>query len=74
MLTPEEVQKVKDYMKTARHHGADEYDTDHIRNLTPTQIDTWIDNNVSDLVSAKSALKKMGRAILFLYKRLEIDG
>ena len=37
--------------------------------LTPTQIDTYIDTNVTDLASARIFLKKLSRATLFLLQR-----
>ncbi len=30
---------------------------------TPAQIDAWIDNNVTDLASAKQALKVLAKAV-----------
>jgi hypothetical protein len=37
--------------------------------LTPHQIDNYIDNNVSNLVSAKAVLKRFGKILLLLAKR-----
>lgn len=72
-LTQGEKDAIKKGILKLQHTGADAYDPDRIRDLTPTQIDNWIDNNVTDLNSAKVALKKITRAVLFLYKRLEVD-
>lgn len=72
-LTQSEYDDIIAGLRKLKHAGADEYDTDKIRNLTPAQIDNWIENNVIDLASAKTALKKIGRALIFLYKRLEVE-
>jgi hypothetical protein len=34
-------------------------------NATPAQIETWVDNNVTDLASAKEALKLLAKAVAF---------
>ena len=34
-------------------------------NATPTQVDAWIDANVTDLASAKEALKLIAKVALF---------
>ncbi len=39
-----------------------------LNGLTPAQIDTYIDNNVTDLTSAKIVLKKLGKVILYILK------
>ena len=41
-----------------------------IEGLTPAQVETYIDNNVTDLASAKEVLKKMGKIILHLTKMM----
>ena len=41
-----------------------------IDGLTPAQVETYIDNNVTDLASAKEVLKKMGKIILHLAKMM----
>ncbi len=38
---------------------------------TPAKAATWIDNNVTDLPSAKAALKHMARLLVAVNKRLE---
>ena len=72
-LTPTEIDTIRLGLKKIQHAGADEYDPTRIRNFTPGQIDSWVDSNVVDLDSAKGALKKFGRAILFLYQKEEVD-
>lgn len=37
--------------------------------LTPSQLDAYIDSNITDLVSARTYLKKLSRATLFLLQR-----
>lgn len=37
--------------------------------LTPDRIDTYIDNNVTDLASAKEFLKKLSHVVLLLVQR-----
>ena len=70
---PEQIGELKDRLRKYEYEGADEYDNDRLRDLTPEQIDVWIDSNVVDLSSAKVALKKIGRAIIFLYKIMEVE-
>lgn len=41
-----------------------EKNTGQFANLTMAQAETWIDGNVTDLASAKNALKKIVRLIL----------
>jgi len=36
---------------------------------TPEQVETYIDNNVTDLPSAKAVMKLMAKAILYLAKK-----
>jgi len=48
--------------------------TDKIRQsflsgLTENQIDTYIDNNVTDLTSAKNVLKKLSKIIFYIAKK-----
>ena len=35
---------------------------------TPAQVDNYIDNNVTDLASAKAVIKLMAKAILYIAK------
>ena len=39
-----------------------------LNKLTPVKIDQYIDNNVTDLASAKQFLKKLSKVILYLCK------
>ena len=39
--------------------------------LDDSSIEKYIDSNVTDLISAKAYLKRLSKAVLFLYKRLE---
>ena len=50
--------------------GIELYDT-ILTNITPNMIDAYIDNNVIDLASAKQYLKRLSKAVSFLYKKLE---
>jgi hypothetical protein len=40
--------------------------------LTYAQMDTYIANNITDLASAKTFIKKMARILLFLLKKLDL--
>ena len=40
-----------------------------IQDLTPTQVETYIDNNVTDLASAKEFLKKLSKVVLYLTRQ-----
>ncbi len=40
--------------------------------LTPDEVDTYIDTNVTDLASAKMVLKLYGKAILWMAKKNRI--
>ena len=40
-----------------------------LANKTYAQVDTYIDNNVSDLASAKTVIKKMAKLMLAILKR-----
>jgi hypothetical protein len=39
-----------------------------IKNLTESQIDTYIDNQVTSLATAKEVMKKMAKLILYILK------
>jgi len=43
-----------------------------IDNLSPQQINNYIDNNITNLNSAKNYLKKLSRLILFILKNLNL--
>lgn len=62
-------QEVRDLVKEYRDREADEYDQHNLRNKTPEQVDNYIDNNVTDLATAKTFLKALTKVILWLYKR-----
>lgn len=40
-----------------------------IKGLTDNQIDTYIDNNITDLASAKTFLKKLSKIVAYLLKK-----
>ena len=40
-----------------------------IHNLTEEQVDNYIDNQVTDLASAKAFLKKLSKIVLHLLKK-----
>ena len=50
--------------------GVETYD-DILTTLTPATLDNYIDTHVTDLTSAKTYLKRLSKAVLFLYKKLE---
>ncbi len=37
--------------------------------ITPEEAETWIENGVTDLASAKAALKKLAKALIYLRNR-----
>lgn len=41
-----------------------------LRGMTPAQVQTWVDNNVVDLASAKDAIKTLAVAVCILARRL----
>jgi hypothetical protein len=45
-----------------------------ISNLSYTQVENYIENNVTDLESAKSVLKMYGKVILALSKQIDYGG
>ena len=73
--TPTEIQKqqIRDQIPTLiqeyKLEGIDDFDS-LLSTVTPVQIDTYIDNNVTNLAEAKVFLKRLSRAVLFLYKKL----
>ena len=44
-----------------------------INGLTSAQVNTYIDNNVTDLPSAKAYLKKISKVILYLLKHSNLQ-
>ncbi|MBM4428801.1 MAG: hypothetical protein FJ026_00450 [Chloroflexi bacterium] len=41
--------------------------------MTPEQAKQWIEGNVKDMASAKVALKMLGRAVIYLAKRVDFE-
>lgn len=67
IITPKnQAQKEADDAKRAREQQEreDEKTSNPLTNLTFKQASTWIDNNVTDLNSTKTALKKIVRLLL----------
>lgn len=46
-----------------------DFSNSEFNNLTQQSAEAWIESNVTDLASAKLAMKKMARAIVYLLKR-----
>lgn len=44
-----------------------------INNLTETQIENYIDNNITDLTSAKAFLKKLSKVILYILEKTNLQ-
>jgi len=44
-----------------------------LNKLTPVQIDTYIENNVTDLASAKTVLKKIAKIVLYIAKQVGLQ-
>ena len=49
------------------------YKLSQLYGLTHEQLDTYIDNNVTDLPSAKEFLKKLAHAVLWLVKQTRLE-
>lgn len=45
---------------------------DAIKAATPAQIDTYLDNNVTDLASARAVLKRMAKLLAVVIKRVNL--
>lgn len=41
-----------------------------LKTLTPAQVQTWVNNNVTDLASAKDAIKTLAVAVSILARRI----
>lgn len=54
---------------TIPEDDAEEYRKLPLAKLTPTQVDAYIDTNVTDLVSAKAVLKMMAKAMIRIAKK-----
>lgn len=50
-----------------------EYLLSFIAGLTPQQVDSYIDNNVTNLVEARTFLKKLSKVVLLLAKETRLD-
>ena len=44
-----------------------------INGLTVSQIDTYINNQITDLISAKAYLKKLSKVVLYLLKKTNLQ-
>lgn len=49
-----------------------EFQTSDFHNLTPAQADTYIQNNVTNLASATTVLRKMARVLIYLIRRSDL--
>lgn len=67
-MTAEELQIIAD-AKAVAEELADETAASPLNGITFAQVDTFVENNVTDLTSAKDILKKFGKAILLVNKR-----
>ena len=61
-FTPDEVESIYNEAKEA-------INLSDIPKLTYDQLDTYIDNNITDLASAKTYLKKLSKVVLAMLKR-----
>jgi len=50
-----------------------DYILSFIAGLTPTQVDNYIDNNVTNLVEAREFLKKLSKVVLLLCKEAKLE-
>jgi hypothetical protein len=48
-----------------------EMTTNPLRGKTAKQAATWIENNVNDLATAKTALKYMAATVVYLQKQID---
>ena len=53
----------------ARRQANNDIDLSDIAAMTYAQLDTYIDNNVTDLPSARSYLRKISRIVLAILKK-----
>lgn len=51
-----------------------DFATSPFRKITADQADQWIQNNVTDLASAKVAMRKMARVLAYLIRRSNLNG
>jgi hypothetical protein len=60
--------------ETAQTEAANEINLSVLAGKTYDQVDTYMDNHVSDLASAREVLKKLARIVLAIIKKLELEG
>ena len=63
---------LSDKQRACRKAYEDDNTLAAIRNMTPADVDNWIDANVTDLASAKELQKRMARAILYLFSVVDV--
>jgi|GEM_PF-4115135 len=61
-----------DPVETAKVSDKSEYSTHVFKNMTPAEADAWIQANVTDLASAKIALRRMARVLMYLVRRSDL--
>jgi len=61
-----------DPVEVAKASDREEFKTSTFKNMTPAEADQWIQNNVTDLASAKVALRKMSRVLMYLVRRSDL--
>jgi len=75
-LQDAELEEVEDYtpeeVESTYNEAKDTIELSTISNLTYNQLDTYIDNNVTDLASAKVYLKKLSKVVLAMLKRVNM--
>jgi hypothetical protein len=59
--------------ETTQTEAADEINLGVLAGKTYAQVDTYMDNNVTDLASAREVLKKLARIVLAIIKKLELE-
>ncbi len=57
--------------RRAKYAAARDWGTNSptLATITPEEAETWIENGVTDLASAKAALKKLAKALIYLRDR-----
>ena len=66
-------QRVPILIRNYTYRDIDNYD-DILKDLTPIELEKYIKNNVVDLVSARSYIIRLSKAVLYLHKRLIDNG
>ena len=64
-VTPAEYEALKPSEQIAE----EEYKKLEIANITPDQVDTYVDSNVTDLASAKEVLKLLAKGLIRVAKK-----